>query len=205
MNQGSERMNEVPHDPGAWLSAARAGSLEALGQALEGCRRYLLHIARNQLKPDLQVKGGASDLVQETFLEAHRVFPRFQGNSDVELRAWLRQLLLHRAAKLGRRYRTTQKRRLSRESALEPANPSLPSVPSPSGQAIAHEQEQSLENALERLPEDYRQVIKLRYQEGKSFEEISRLMQRTPNAVRLLWLRAVERVKLELGRPHVPG
>jgi RNA polymerase sigma-70 factor (ECF subfamily) len=197
-------MNEPPHDPGAWLSAARAGSLEALGQALEGCRRYLLHVARQHLNPDLQVKGGASDLVQETFLEAHRVFPRFQGNSADELRAWLRQLLVHRAAKLGRRYRTTQKRRLSRETALEAGSPTLSAGPTPSGQAIAHEQEQSLGHVLELLPEDYRQVISLRYQDGRSFEEIGRLMQRTPNAVRLLWLRAIERVKFELGRPHEP-
>jgi RNA polymerase sigma-70 factor (ECF subfamily) len=198
-------MDELSHDPGAWLSAARAGSLEALGQALEGCRRYLLHIARHQIDPMLQVKGGASDLVQETFLEAHRVFPHFQGTSSVELRAWLRQLLMHRAAKLGRRYRTTQKRRLAREIALEPGDPSLPAVPSPSGQAIAHEQEQSLEYVLEHLPDDYRQVITMRYQEGRPFEEIGRIMQRTPNAVRLLWLRAIERVKSELRRTHERG
>jgi RNA polymerase sigma-70 factor (ECF subfamily) len=198
-------MDEAPQDLGTWLSAARSGSLEALGQALEGCRRYLLQIAQQQLNPDLQVKGGASDLVQETFLEAHRVFPRFQGTSQVELRAWLRQLLLHRAAKLGRRYRTTQKRRLSRETALEEGAPSLSVEVTPSGMAIAHELEQALQHALEHLPEDYRRVISLRYQEGRSFEEIGRLMQRTPNAVRLLWLRAIERVKLELGRPHEPG
>jgi RNA polymerase sigma-70 factor (ECF subfamily) len=71
--------------------------------------------------------------------------------------------------------------------------------------AIAHELEQSLQLALDHLPEDYRRVISLRYQEGRSFEEIGRLMQRTPNAVRLLWLRAIERVKLELGPPHEPG
>jgi RNA polymerase sigma-70 factor (ECF subfamily) len=198
-------MDEAPQDLGAWLSAARSGSLDALGQALEGCRRYLLQIAQQQLNPDLQVKGGASDLVQETFLEAHRVFPRFQGNSPVELRAWLRQLLLHRAAKLGRRYRTTQKRRLSRETALEDGAPSPSAGVTPSGMAIAHELEQSLQLALDHLPEDYRRVISLRYQEGRSFEEIGRLMQRTPNAVRLLWLRAIERVKLELGPPHEPG
>ena len=192
-------MDELPHDPGAWLSAARAGSLEALGQVLEGCRRYLLQIARQQLNPALQVKGGASDLVQDTFLEAHRVFPRFQGSSSGEVRAWLRQLLLHHAAKLGRRYRTTQKRRLSRETALGLIDGPLAPAESPSVQAIAHEQEQTSQIVLARLPADYRRVIGLRYQEGRSFEEIGRLLQRTPNAVRLLWLRAIERVKLEMG------
>jgi RNA polymerase sigma-70 factor (ECF subfamily) len=198
-------MEKFPNDPGAWLPAARAGSLEALGHVLEGCRRYLLHIARRQLNPDLQVKGGASDLVQDTFLEAHRDFPRFQGSTAGEVRAWLRQLLVHHAAKLGRRYRTTQKRRLARETVLEPADSPLAPAASPSVQAMAREQEQSLDAVLERLPADYRRVIVLRYQEGRSFEDIGRRMQRTPNAVRLLWLRAIERVKLELGRAHEHG
>ena len=52
------------------LVAARRGSREALGNALEACRRYLLAIASRELDPDLRGKGGASDLVQETFLEA---------------------------------------------------------------------------------------------------------------------------------------
>src|SRR6266851_10406295 len=104
-----------PPDFGGWLSAARDGSRDALGSVLEACRRYLLGVARHELNGDLNAKGGASDLVQETFLEAHRAFDHFQGNSEVELRAWLRRLLHHRAAKFGRRYRTTQKRRLARE------------------------------------------------------------------------------------------
>lgn len=191
--------------PELWLSAARAGSREALGQALEACRRYLLHIAQQQVSPALQVKGSASDLVQETFLEAQQAFPRFHGDSEAELRAWLRRLLLHHAAKLGRRYRTTQKRRLARETALEFSHHSgrrepglATAMPTPSAQVMEQEQAEALQRALERLPEDYRRVILLRYQEEQSFEEIGQLMQRSANAARLLWLRAVERVKHEL-------
>lgn len=188
-----------------WLSAARDGSRDALGQALEACRRYLLSIARQEMDASLQAKGGASDLVQDTFLEAQRAFGRFQGNSEGELRAWLRQLLHHRTAKFGRRYRTTQKRRLARETALRTVGEQAArqgglcaELPSPSTQLIAHEQAQRLLQALECLPEDYRRVISLRYLEQRKFEEIGQLMQRTPNAVRLLWLRAIERIKHEM-------
>jgi len=186
---------------GRWLSAARGGSRDALGKAFEACRRYLLCVAHHELDADLQAKGGASDLVQETFLEAHRAFEQFRGNSEIELRAWLRRLLHHRASKLGRRYRTTQKRRLARETALAAA--ALPADgqgegASPSQQLMAVEQAQRLRQALERLPDDYRRVITLRYVEQCSFEEIGRMMQRTSNAARLLWLRAIERVKQEL-------
>jgi RNA polymerase sigma-70 factor (ECF subfamily) len=70
---------------------------------------------------------------------------------------------------------------------------------------MEREQAQVLQRALERLPPDYRQVITLRYQEERSFEDIGRLMRRSPNAARLLWLRAIERVKQELRRHDETG
>src|SRR5271163_4886949 len=98
-------MTQPANDPDRLLADARAGSRDALGGILEGCRRYLLAIAERQLDPDLRSKGGASDLVQETFLEAQRDFARFQGSSAEELRAWLRQVLLHNVGAFTRRYR----------------------------------------------------------------------------------------------------
>ena len=86
-----------------WLRAARAGSREALGNCFESCRTYLHGIARQEIAPQLQGKGGASDIVQETFLEAQRDFDQFKGLTKLELRAWLRQILHHRVAKLDRR------------------------------------------------------------------------------------------------------
>jgi RNA polymerase sigma-70 factor (ECF subfamily) len=197
-------MNEPPQDITCWISAARGGSQDALGNALESCRRYLLAAARLELNADLRAKGGASDLVQETFLEAQQIFDRFHGESAIELRAWLRRLLHHRATKFSRRFRDTKKRRLARETAPVPAGSGVwdggprAAEPSPSTHVIATEQAQRLQQALERLPHDYRRVITLRYVEQCQFEEIGRLMQRTPNAARLLWLRAIERIKHEM-------
>jgi RNA polymerase sigma-70 factor (ECF subfamily) len=53
--------------------------------------------------------------------------------------------------------------------------------------------------AVERLPEDYRQVLLLRCRDGCSFDEIGNLMQRTSNAAQKLWMRALERLQRELG------
>lgn len=192
-----------------FLSAARAGSREALGRALQAYRNYLLEIARDEIDRALQAKGGASDLVQETFLEASRAFPRFHGQSAPELRAWLRALLLRHVAKHGRRFRTTLKRRVAAEVPLGtlPDGQEIPlgaDTPTPSAGVAADEELGLLRQALERLPDDYRRVVHLRYQEGRTFEEIGPLMGRTANAVRMLWLRAVERVKHEL-RPLADG
>src|SRR5438046_3984877 len=111
-------MPELPAELDQLLSAARAGSREALGEALELCRQYLLAVANRQLNPALRAKGGASDLVQQTFLEAQRDFERFGGSDLDALRAWLKQLLLHNAADFARGFLGTDKRRADREVGL---------------------------------------------------------------------------------------
>jgi RNA polymerase sigma-70 factor (ECF subfamily) len=188
----------------ARLAAARAGSNEALGQSLEQFRRYLLEVARHAVGPALKSKGGASDLVQDTFLEAQRLFSRFDGASEAQLRAWLRCLLLHKAAKLGRRYGATAKRQLSREVPMGGGDRAVRlsqiagAAPTPSMAAVSAEQAQRLRAAIDQLPADYRLVITLRYSDGLAFDEVGRRTGRSADAARMLWARAVERLKHEL-------
>jgi RNA polymerase sigma-70 factor (ECF subfamily) len=198
-------MAEPVTDCGRWLPEARAGSHEALGQALEACRAYLLLIANQQIDPHLRAKGGASDLVQETFLEAQRDFTHFQGDGIEQFQAWLRAILLNNVRNFTRHY-YADKRELGREVRLEPETPSanmgqaLPAeTPSPSARAIAKEDASRVVAALERMPPDYRQVIALRNQEGRSFAEVATILARSENAVRKLWFRAIERLREELG------
>src|SRR5262249_28274160 len=160
-----------------------------------------------ELAPALRAKGGASDLVQETFLDAQRDFHRFHGSSEEELLAWLRQVLRHKLANFRRHYHATDKRDVAREVACQAGDTSsqgLPGLaadtPSPSTHAAANEAARALEAALARLPEEYRQVILLRHDEGRSFEDIGQAMGRTANAARKLFARALERLQQELGR-----
>jgi RNA polymerase sigma-70 factor (ECF subfamily) len=184
------------------LEAARAGSTEALGQVLEDCRHYLLLVANEGLESDLRAKAGASDLVQDTFLEAQQAFVRFQGTSERDLLAWLRQILLHNLANFRRRYRQTEQRQVVREVSLDAADRLRgllqADASSPSSQAIRHEEAEALRQAIERLPEHYREVILLRHREQCPFEEIGRRLGRSPDAARMLWWRAFERLAEEL-------
>lgn len=171
---------------------------------MESCRGYLLLIAQQELESGLRAKGGASDLVQQTFLEAQRDFSGFRGTTQAALLAWMRQLLLHNLANFRRDFQR-DKRRATREIALGPADSSGPGAgqldartPTPSMELMQAEQVLALELAVARLPEDYRRVIQLRYHEERSFETIAELMERSPNAVRKLWSRAIERLQLEL-------
>src|SRR5207245_166431 len=97
-------------DPDRLLFLARGGDAAALGQLLELYRNYLMLMARVQVGRRIQGKFDAADLVQETFLEAHRDFAQFRGGSERELAGWLRRILATNLANLVRRYQGTRRR-----------------------------------------------------------------------------------------------
>lgn len=204
-------------DPGAeperLLALARAGDTAALGQLLELYRNYLGLMARLQVGRRLQGKVDATDLVQEAFLEAHRDFPQFRGQTEPELVGWLRRILATNLANLVRRYHGTQRRdmnlerQLSREideswKALDGGLVAPQS--SPSHQAARREQAVLLADALGRLPEDYREAIVLRHLEGLSFPEVARRMGRTEDSVKKLWARGLARLRRSVEMLHEP-
>jgi RNA polymerase sigma-70 factor, ECF subfamily len=186
------------------LRDARDGSSEALGRVLERCRAFLLRVARQELGADLRAKGGASDIVQETFLDAQRDFGGFAGQSEAELLAWLRRMLLNNLANFARHYRGTGKRAIDREVAIDtPLDGGAPrdladSIGTPSALLMGQEQTAELSRAMDRLPEQYRKVLTMRYQQERTFEEIGREMGMTFSAARKLWLRAVLALQQEL-------
>jgi RNA polymerase sigma-70 factor (ECF subfamily) len=185
------------------LAAARAGDAEAMGRLLDGFRRYLLLVADQELDSGLRVKVAGSDLVQQTFLQAQRAFDDFAGNQEAECRGWLRQILLNELAKAHRSFLETGKRDLRREvppagDTSSAAGQQLGQLDPPSGRMRAKEDMARLAKALAQLPEDHRQVVELR-NDLKPWEEIGRAMNRSAEAARKLWARAVERLGEELG------
>src|SRR2546425_8607403 len=107
------------NDSDELLTQARINPEVGLGPLLEKHRSYLTLLARVQIGRRLQGKADSADLVQETFLEAHRHFPLFQGRSAAEFVHWLRQILAGRLAKLVRRYLGTKGRNVRLEQELE--------------------------------------------------------------------------------------
>jgi RNA polymerase sigma-70 factor (ECF subfamily) len=204
-------MNQDPNlHPDQLLGEARTGNANALGRLLELYRNYLAMLARLQLGHRLQAKVDASDLVQETFLEAHRDFDQFRGDSERELVAWLRQILATNLANQVKRYHGTQRRdvRLERRIADDLDESSrlldiglVAPDNSPSQQAAGREQTVLLADALQRLPDDYREVLVLRHLEGLSFPQIGERMTRSADAVKKLWARALDRLRRSLGGP----
>jgi RNA polymerase sigma-70 factor (ECF subfamily) len=195
-------------DPEQLLRLARTGDGQALGQLLGLYHDYLALLARLQIGRRLQGKVDAADLVQETFLKAHRDFAQFRGSGEPEWAGWLRQILAGNLAHLVRRYCGTQRRDVRLERTLrEELDQSSQALDrglvapqsSPSQRAARREQAVLLANALGRLPEDYREVIVLSHLEGLPFPEVAQRMGRTVDSVKNLWARALARLRGVLG------
>jgi RNA polymerase sigma-70 factor, ECF subfamily len=195
----------MPHPdaiPEFLLSQARAGDSAALGQLFELYRNYLRLIARPMIDNALKLKLDASDLVQDTFLKAHRQFADFAGRDEPELMAWLRRILVRTLADQAKYHRSrgrNMRRQVSLEALLEQAggaaNQALAdSLPSPSSLAVRRERAVLLADALEKLPADYREVFVLRNIDHIPFNEIAARLGRSPGATRVLWTRAMQRL-----------
>jgi RNA polymerase sigma-70 factor (ECF subfamily) len=184
----------------------RAGHQEALGGLFQTCRSYLLLVANNELPDKVRAKVGASDLVQETFLQAQEIFECFHGNTQSELRAWLVAILENKLAQLKRQYLGTAMRDVHREVPFEAGSsgPGIagvvdPGAEPPSAIYAAVEEAQKFDAAMKRMPADYQTAIELRNLERKSFAELGIALNRSEEAARKLWLRAFNRLQRELG------
>ena len=166
------------------------------------CRNYLNVLARAQVEKKLQAKVDASDLVQQTLLEAYRDFRNFRGGTEAEWLAWLRRILTHNAANFIRHWQTTGKRQTRREVQLGPADSSAaprlePSDhgESPSEQLMRKEREVLVADAVAQLPADYQEVINLRNLQRLPFNEVAQRIGRSRPAVQMLWLRALNQLQ----------
>ena len=192
------------------LAQALAGSREGMGRLLEVYRNYLKLLVVAQVEQKILRRVSASDVVQETFLEANRDFPQFRGQSSGEFCAWLRRILVNNLHRVVEQHVLTEKRTVRREVSLEVLAQSMEHstarldalLPdpgsSPSMNAQRQEQELELANCLAELSADYRNVIVLRHLEGLKFEEVAQRMERSVGAVRMLWLRAIRLLRDKL-------
>ena len=185
------------------LDRARDGDEQARDELFDRCRNYVALLARVHIESWLQAKVDPSDLVQQTLLEAYRGLDGFQGQTEGEWLAWIKQILKHNATDYIRSYKGTAKRRIQREVPMEaPRHGSSlfridPSAPgdTPSQLVMQHENEIQLAEAVSRLAEDHQQVILLRNVQRMSFNEVAERMGRSRPAVQMLWLRALKKLK----------
>ncbi|HEY2411289.1 MAG TPA: sigma-70 family RNA polymerase sigma factor [Pirellulaceae bacterium] len=193
------------------LSRARAGDAQSMGQLLTLYRNYLTIFASTQLQRRLRRRLSPSDIVQETMLQAHRHFAQFQGESEQEFLAWLRQVLLSSLSHFVERHILAAKRNIRREVPIEESamaarqsrrnEQTASGSPGETPSALVRQREAAaiLSARLAKLPPAYRAVLTLRHMEELPFDEIAVRLHRTPAAARMLWLRAIQKLRTIYG------
>jgi RNA polymerase sigma-70 factor (ECF subfamily) len=201
----------LPSDPSdqeffQLLETARRGDRDALGRLIDKYRTYLLKIAFEEGDSDLQAKAGDSDIVQNTCLHAVRLFQEFRGDSAREMRAWLRQILLHQLNDHQDQFRAG-KRDVAAEVPLQTLDTQdsrndmlRDDAASPSERVVLREEHDWLESALRELAEIDRKIIEMRQKDGRPFGEIARAVGMTEDAVQKRWVRAIQSLQEKVSR-----
>jgi RNA polymerase sigma-70 factor (ECF subfamily) len=192
----SATQNSAPSD--GLLAAVQAGDQAAFWQLADGYRPYLKAVAARLLGSRFAGKADASDVVQQALLVAFEQSADFRGQDAEQWRGWVLAILRSQALKLLRYWRR-QKRDLRREpppvSSSGGGHQFAGSSSSAGQRASRREQTAKLLQAIERLPSDYREVLRLRNFEGRPFADVAARMSRSEVAVRLLWGRAIQRLR----------
>ena len=189
------------------FNRAREGSNSCLGTLLTLYTNYLKLLVATQIDNRLRTRVSPSDIVQDAFFEAHRDFNQFRGASTAEFVAWLRRIAVNNLLRAVEQHVLAEKRDVRRQISiddvgrrLEQSTVRLQSLlvapaETPSHCAVRRENEILLADALTALPADYRDIIMLRHIQGLSFDEVAERMQRSGGAVRMLWLRALKKLR----------
>jgi RNA polymerase sigma-70 factor (ECF subfamily) len=179
-------------------------------------REYLRLLARLQVPGRLRAKVDASDLVQQTLLEAYQAADRLASLDEPARMAYLRRTLANNLADLARRF-GAEARAVDREASLEAqlhessarlADWLAADESSPSQRAAREEELLDLAEALAGLPDDQRLAVEMKHLERHTVAEIAAALGRSDTAVGGLLRRGLQRLRRSL-RPgeasHGPG
>jgi RNA polymerase sigma-70 factor (ECF subfamily) len=184
-------------DRQAALDRARAGDTAALGELLGNLRPYVRLLVRTLRRGRAPARFDDSDLVQDALLEAHRGFAAFQGRTVAEFTSWLRTIVRRTVGRTLRDHLETSKRAAGREEGAGGLDAVAAAESTPSQSLVRDEQAAEMAAALARLPDAMQQVLLGRHVDGLSHAELAARLGRSEQAVRVLYTRALRRLREE--------
>ena len=177
------------------MTAARSGSAEAFETLFQRVRGNAFQAARSLVGS----REDALDLTQEAFIKAYRALPRFRGDSAFY--TWLYRIAVNTA----KNHLAAQRRR-PMDIELDLQDPEqyelharLRETDTPEGVSMSRELQETIEKAIQGLPDDLRTAIILRELDGMSYEEIAETMECPVGTVRSRIFRARDAISKKLG------
>ncbi|WP_158520831.1 sigma-70 family RNA polymerase sigma factor [Fuerstiella marisgermanici] len=172
------------------IAHAVAGDSAACAKLLKTCRPLLRLVAQRHCREMLRARFDESDIVQLTCMEAHRALPEFRGKTASELLAWLNTILRRTIWRLDNEH-TAQQRDVAREFIPTANEESLSFIwntlpahgKGPASRLIMGEAALAVAAALDKLPDDYRAVLEMRFLDSMKLKEIANQKQTTVGAV----------------------
>ena len=188
-------MHEFPSDQHQLLSQFQAGEPHALGALLESCRPYVRVIVRRVLTTKGRIASeDESDFVQEALMNASQNMATFRGRTLQEWLGWVRQISLRTSYRLIGGAGTPTPIPVA---VYDPNTAGVSKSPSPSDCAIQIETVARMVIVLGKLPEDMQTVLLGRVVDNMDYADIAQQLGRTSGAIRMLYLRAVRRLRQE--------
>lgn len=180
------------HHESELVERARAGDTAAFDALAGGQRPRLAGFIRQRLGEGPGAALEVDDVLQETFLRGFRSLERFEPRGRDSLFRWLAGIAVNVV------------REEARRAARQHPRPGLADdAPASSVSQLRRlrreERFDRLTAALDRLPQDYREVIRLTRLEKLSVEEVARRMGRSRQAVRSLLFRALRALRESFG------
>jgi RNA polymerase sigma-70 factor (ECF subfamily) len=186
------------------IERANRGDSSARQQLLGRFRDRLCRMVALRLDRRLAARLDPSDVVQEALLDAAGQLSDYLRERPLPFYPWLRRFAWEHLVKLHQRHLAARKRSVTRErqqvlalpddSALELVQRLTAPGTSPSNHLLREEMRGRVRAALAQLPEDYREVLVLRYLEQLSVSDIAAVLGISQGAVKMRRTRALERL-----------
>jgi RNA polymerase sigma-70 factor (ECF subfamily) len=184
------------------LARAKQGDRNAVDALFARHRARLRQAVALRMDGRLAARCDASDVVQQTCLEAARRLPQYLQRQEISFDLWLHGLAREKVIELHRRHLAADKRSVSREIAALPVDSSVQFVrgmlgrePSPSQALAAAEVAERLRLAIQQLDDDERDLILWRHFEQLSNHEVAALLRINEAAASKRYVRALERLR----------
>jgi RNA polymerase sigma-70 factor, ECF subfamily len=173
----------------------RNGDIEAFQALVERYQKKMLNIAYRFLD-DYE---DACDIVQESFISAYKALPKFRGESTFS--AWLSAIVMNHSRNRLKQKKTRACRECVYLDTPKDQEKDGVSFELPSENESAHEKlekmelERRVQDCINTLSDDYREVVVLRDIQGFSYEEISTSLQVSDGTVKSRLFRARDSLK----------
>jgi RNA polymerase sigma-70 factor (ECF subfamily) len=173
------------------VERAQRGDKRAFELLVEKYQRKLARLLSRLIRDP----GEVEDVTQEAFIKAYRALPSFRGDSAFY--TWLYRIGINTAKNylvaMGRRAPTSTEMEAEEAEGHE-SGELLRDINTPESLLLSKEIGNTVNSAIEALPEELRSAIQLRELEGMSYEEIAKLMDCPIGTVRSRIFRAREAI-----------